>query len=311
MSAKMSEYQVCFFDFTLSLEAASKWCMAEERGDPIKTISATLDDHAKQWVFQLEESDSGFKHYQGRLNLRKKRRLGELPKILQDTVLTKAHFSTTSTGTAKGKQPFSYVLKGDTRIDGPWMDKDQQEEEVYIPRQYRIAELTSAQQEIVDICSEFHTREIHGLYCPDGGTGKSTIAALMELQGKGYDIPPYNDFDKLIQGVCNMLMDEKQRQPGALFFDMPRAMNKSQLNGFYMAVEQCKKGKVWDMRYHYKKWWFDSPCIWVFTNTKPDLNLLSRDRWVWHTIEDDELIDWNPESPDVPKWEGARPTKKG
>lgn len=79
-----------------------------------------------------------------------------------------------------------------------------------------------------------------------------------------------------------------------MFFDMPRAMPKQALHGLYTAIEQIKKGKVYDLRYHYKDWWFDSPQIWVFSNTMPDRSLLSADRWkVWTVHETTfELEPW-------------------
>ena len=70
---------------------------------------------------------------------------------------------------------------------------------------------------------------------------------------------------------------------------MPRAQSKEKLSGLYAAIEQIKKGKVWDFRNTYKEWWFDSPRIWVFCNETPNLNYLSRDRWRFHKLVDGKL----------------------
>jgi hypothetical protein len=65
--------------------------------------------------------------------------------------------------------------------------------------------------------------------------------------------------------------------------DMPRAIKKDKLNGFYSAIESLKDGYAFDDRYKFVEKIFDSPCIWVFTNTYPDTDLLSEDRWkFWH-----------------------------
>jgi len=44
-------------------------------------LKAVLDKWAKHWVFQLEEGDNGYKHYQGRISLLKKRKLSQLKAV--------------------------------------------------------------------------------------------------------------------------------------------------------------------------------------------------------------------------------------
>ena len=123
------------------------------------------------------------------------------------------------------------------------------------------------------------------IYCPSGNKGKSTIASLCELLGMGVDLLPVNDADKLIQSCCDMCEARSLRDPSPVFIDLPRAMSKDRLYGLYTAIEQIKKGKLYDLRYKYKVWWIDSPAIWVFSNIQPDLTLLSSDRWMIHTIK--------------------------
>jgi hypothetical protein len=68
-------------------------------------------------------------------------------------------------------------------------------------------------------------------------------------------------------------------------------MDKRKLGGMYSAIEQIKKGKVYDMRYSYKEWWFNSPQIWVFGNHMPDLSMLSADRWkIWSIDASMDLV---------------------
>lgn len=51
-----------------------------------------------------------------------------------------------------------------------------------------------------------------------------------------------------------------------------------------------KNGKVYDTRHSSRKWFVDSPVIWVFTNSEPDTELLSSDRWrLWTINEKKEL----------------------
>ena len=72
-------------------------------------------------------------------------------------------------------------------------------------------------------------------------------------------------------------------------------MNKDRLNGIYTAIEQIKKGKLFDLRYKYKEYWIDAPQIWVFSNIEPDISMLSKDRWrLWAISDDKELVSYNP-----------------
>lgn len=101
----------------------------------------------------------------------------------------------------------------------------------------------------------------------------------MELKYGGIDLPPLNDFKEIIQIMYGICSAKNLRTIGGVFFDLPRAMDKERLHGIFCALEQIKKGKLYDMRYSYRDWWIDSPQIWVFTNYLPDLSLLSNDRW--------------------------------
>lgn len=252
---------VWVYDFTTPADKADK-----------DDIINCLNEHTKKWTFQLERGETtGYEHYQGRFSLKVKRRPNECIKLFKDMPL----YNIRPTSTANHENDF-YVTKADTRIDGPWKDTDKV---TFIPRQYRDLDLYPWQQTIKDSAEHFEPRIINLIYDPAGGRGKSTIAAICELLHGGIDMPPLNDYKELIALACNICMDANLRSPKIMFFDMPRAVRKDQLFGLYSAIEQIKKGKLYDCRYHYKSWWIDSPQIWVFTNTLPDTSLLSMDRW--------------------------------
>ena len=277
---------VTCWDFTLP---------AAERTN--KEVKDAVKKLFKKWCFQLEKGDSGYVHYQGRGSLFKKRRLEETKALCKGVGWGDVHLSPSSNNSQKG--PLFYVMKEDTRMEGPWTDEQEDdEEEVYIPRQYRglIDNLLPWQKVVWESADKFDTRVINLVFDPDGGNGKSTIAALMDLHKRGIDLPPMNDAEKLIQSVADILMARKIREPKVVFVDLPRAMDKRRLGGLYTAIEQVKKGKVYDVRYHYKEWWFDSPQIWVFTNIEPDLSMLSRDRWRLWTIVNSDLVPFVPTS---------------
>jgi len=237
--------------------------------------------NAKKWTFQKEKSDSQYIHWQGRFSLIKKRSKSKLMDLFEASQLKPPNYLEPTT-TTNHKEEFFYAQKQDTRILGPFRDTDKPTEEVYIPKQFRDIKLYPWQQQIIDSAKIFNDREIHLIYDPVGNQGKSTVASICELLYNGIDMPPLNDYKELVQLACNICMDTNNRKPGIMLFDMPRAIDKTRLYGLYSAIEQIKKGKLYDTRHHYKKYWIDSPVIWVFTNHLPDESLLSPDRWkIW------------------------------
>ncbi|AXH75489.1 MAG: replication-associated protein [Circoviridae sp.] len=261
----------CVYDFTLS-------CKME---DSVIDIKKWLNMMCKKWAFQKEEGDSGYLHFQGRFSLKVKKRLVEI----------KAPFKWRLSITSKCNcTNMFYVTKEETRIEGPWTDEDKV---VYIPVQYRkyVNNLLPFQKSILNM--PVNWRVVNLIIDTTGNNGKSVTAALGELLYNGVDLPFCNDGNMLIQTVCDIIEGQQERTPGPFFLDLPRAIPKIHMAGYFTACEQIKKGKVWDCRYKYKSWWYDSPNVWVFTNKKPDLSYLSYDRWkLWEINENKELVEF-------------------
>jgi len=74
-----------------------------------------------------------------------------------------------------------------------------------------------------------------------------------------------------------MVMDTPKSR--LYLIDFPRAMNKSQCSGFWSAIESIKNGHAYDDRYSFREEFFDSPNIWIFTNTCVKTKWLTNDRW--------------------------------
>lgn len=272
-----TQKQIYRYDFTFS----KKLC------DDPKTIINKLKIYCKKYVFQLEQgSSTGFLHWQGRISLKDKMRLQT---VVNKEILKDARWSPTSSN-CKG---FDYVMKGETRIGKTYRDDIM---ELYIPRQYRnkLRNLRPFQQTIFDRRNDFDDRIINYIYCCDGNIGKSVIASICELFGNGIDLPVINDGEKVLASACNICMAKQIRNPTPIFIDIPRAFNQERMGGIFTAIEQIKKGKLYDMRYNYKTWWIDSPQMWVFANVEPDFEYLSLDRWkVWKVNSRYELVPYS------------------
>lgn len=243
-------------------------------------LCSFLPEIAKKWAFQLEQGETGYKHYQGRLSLKVKKRLLEICSKLKTTIMKDAHISVTS---KENQNNDFYVTKEDTRVLGPWTDKEN--DSIYIPRQIAIInQLKSWQLSIKNTVNTFDTRTINVLINESGNIGKSTLISYLHCHRLARRLPPVNDAKDLMR----IVMDAPTSN--CYLIDMPKAMNKERLYGMYCAIECIKDGFAYDDRYHYREKLFDCPCIWIFTNTVPDMSLLSRDRWVLWKVENETLI---------------------
>lgn len=253
--------QISMYDFTMPADRIE-----------VPILQKSLKVWAKKWVFQKEEGDTGYIHYQGRISLIKKRRLEEIGALLAKTELKGIRLSPTH-----DVKSFNYVMKADTRIDGPWMDTD--EEPRYIPRQIReLGKLHDWQQKVIDLSTVWDTRTIHIIIDEGGNHGKSTLCTYMGVMGLGRTLPFVNDYKDIMRMVMDMPVS------GCYLIDMPRAISKDKLFQMYAGIETIKSGYAYDDRYSFKDKYFDCPNVFVFTNKEPDYTLLSRDRWKLWTI---------------------------
>lgn len=264
-------------------------------------LTSWLKSNCKKYVFQKEAGDSGYVHWQGRFSLIKKRNKSSLMKLFKAAGVNIPNYLA-PTATSNHQDSFFYALKADTRILGPFMDPSHKQKyesiDNYLPVQFRGLTLWPWQQKLLDDIDRKDYRVIDLIYDPTGNKGKSTIASICEIMHGCIDMPALNDFKELMALAHNICCDSNNRNPRAFFFDMPRACPKNALNGLFSAIEQIKKGKLYDTRYHYKSFWIDSPRVWVFSNVLPDMNMLSADRWrIWTINDKKELIDYHKLSP--------------
>ncbi|QMW68685.1 replication-associated protein [Crucivirus-163] len=236
--------------------------------------------HCKKWDFQQEQGErTGAIHLQGRMWLKVKTRLLTIAKKFPGF-----HLSITSKANAKNSY---YVSKEETRIAGPWSSDDK---DVYVPRQVKeVKDLYPWQESIIKDASTWDTRHINIIIDKSGNIGKSTLCTYMGVYGIGRKIPYSNDF----RDIMRMVMDTPVSR--LYLFDLPKALKKEHLNQFFAGVEEIKNGYAYDDRYNFREKYFDCPNVWIFTNSVPDKNYLSADRWVlWEVGTTFQL---NPYSP--------------
>lgn len=267
METDKRQSPICVYDWTAPADYISK-----------EEIIILLKEHCKKWAFQKEQGEkTGYIHWQGRLSLKEKLRLNQLIK-------TWGHpkFSFKPTSDANKDNVF-YVIKNETRIEGPWTDKDPEEQ--YVPRQIReIETLYPWQERVIKISKIWDTRKINCIVDGRGNNGKSTLVGYMRAHNLGRKLPFSNDYRDLMRMVMDMPTSN------CYIIDMPRAINKEKLFQLWSAIEEIKGGYAYDDRYSFKEKLFDCPQIFVFMNSYPDTTLLSKDRWkMWYIDENMRL----------------------
>jgi hypothetical protein len=263
------------------------WRMNEEYA-AIDVLLEWMPQFAKKWVFQLEQGEQNeYRHWQGRMSMHKKAFKNEVLQMFRNSI----GYAPNDVSPTHDAKSFSYVMKLQTRIEGPWRDD---KEALYMPPQYEMdyESMYPYQKVIYDSREVYDKRHINFVYCPSGNIGKSTIAHHMFFKGLAYMIPPYSDGDKISQFFCSYLSTRKVRDPKVVFLDCPRSMKQYKMSGIYRAIESIKCGCVTDTRYGGTIWGFKSPQVWVFSNEKPYIKALSQDRWkVWEVNEKMEFVE--------------------
>lgn len=244
-------------------------------------IKKSLESLCRKFCFQKEKGEeTGKIHFQGRFTLKIKKRKSEIIKLLQEESWKKFHISITSSNNQKNDY---YVMKDDTRIEGPWTDEDV---EIYIPKDIKkINELKPWQESLRNTLKEYNERTVDIVFDESGNKGKTTLVRYMMLYDDAELLPFCNDY----KDIMRMAYDVGPKE--IYLVDMPRAINKEKLSQFFSGIETLKSGYCYDDRYKFTKRIFDRPRICIFTNVQPDKSMLSKDMWkIWCINNEEQLV---------------------
>lgn len=232
-------------------------------------LALFLREIGKKWVFQEEKGEQkGYEHYQIRISLHKKKRLNELRSLLKNTILEGAHLSQTSTN---GTKTFDYVMKLDTRINGPWKDDDPLPEDI---DKELLCPPNEFQKGILEyINGEIHPREILVVVDTEGSKGKTWLKKYLRWKKLAIVIPC---FDKM-EDIAQMVMCKPAHR--CYIIDMPKSIKTCKMAGFWSGIEMIKDGYCYDKRNSFKDRQMPTPHMIVLTNKQPVTEHLSKDRW--------------------------------
>lgn len=297
----MTETTIRRYDFTFHTNE-EYW-----KDDKVK-LDRFCTNRCAHWVYQLERAPTTDRlHFQGRVSLKTKARLSTITHICHTLDIT-AHWSPTSNGT----KDFDYVMKEDTRVEGPWMDKEIEFEQFQVPKvtktvlKLKDMGLRAWQQTIVDMSKIYDDRSIDIILDKKGCIGKSAILKYLDFEKLAYQVPTINNMKDLMQAVLSLMKRYGMRD--AFVIDFPRGISHKTQNSLWCAIEDIKNGYVYDTRYKCEYIRFDEPRVFVFTNTLPPRYLMSQDRWKYWIVENDELVSYHPNDGDYNELSDPAPT---
>lgn len=260
---KSKEVPCAVWDLTICMEST-----------PVPALKATFNELFKKWVFQLERgAESGYMHYQCRVSVSPKKRQSAMIKYCRD--IPRCHVSRTSNNS---KDDDFYVMKVETRVDGPWKSTDPASG--YIQERYRgTLEWKLWQRQMYGLIEpKADDRTVNLILETEGNKGKSFLICYLCQLGLARRIPPQESAKDILQFVMSF------KPAKCYFIDLPRATSNRDQHAIYSALETLKDGYTYDSRYKGKERWFEPPHVWVITNVRPAEDLLSRDRWRFWTI---------------------------
>lgn len=286
-----------------SVPVVSDFC-ANRSGSQISTFDITvwhdqcpdrymfvkiLREYCKKFAYQLEAgSENGTLHWQCRVSLIVKRRLHEFQSVFP-IKFPHAKVSITSKDVHKG-QNFNYAMKGDTRVEGPWTDKDDSEPPFMsnglrrFLTYHKYSWQETLQEMLESMIAAMDDRSIICVIDTFGNSGKSMFCKYLAYKQIALSLPTMVSMEDMLQFCMS------QPPAKAYLVDMPRALKKEKLHQFWSGIEQLKNGYLYDKRYTGRVKQIDEPQIVVFTNFPPDLSALSPDRWKMYAMTADRAL---------------------
>jgi len=188
--------------------------------------------------------------------------------LLRDLGMTNSLYC--APASEKGKKALQdYCMKKETRILGPWADKaiymGQDLIQKLRPWQAAIKELVTSETP--------HPRKIFWVYDEVGGAGKSSFAKYMYFHHKIITLT-FGDAKDLLYVV------QKFQGRTAYMFDLSRTKGgKTSMSDIYQALEAVKNGMFVSSKYESDICLMSTPHVVVFSNHKPNMDALSKDRF--------------------------------
>lgn len=153
-----------------------------------------------------------------------------------------------------------------------------------------IDEMLEWMKELENILLEkANKRAVYWIWEPIGGVGKSSFAKYLCHKYKATYIDEGKKAD-----LINIIYNIKDiNSKSIIVIDIPRD-NGNKIS--YKAIEQIKNGMICNTKYETGMKLFNSPHVIIFSNSYPEIEKLSLDRWKIGEIKDKKLV-WQTLTP--------------
>lgn len=249
---------------------------------------------ASRWAFQLEAGEqNGTLHYQCRLQLRTKARRSTLMNKFEEFGLKPNYLAVTSNA---HKGDMFYVMKSETRQEGPWTDQDGEKPPVQFEQERQLFPFQRSFLKLIKRHAD--DRSVNFLYEKTGGKGRSYLVSKLAHDKIVYAPPAVfcTSAERMMQNLASQVLADREYERmyqkevrrlkiPVIFVDLPRSATMKTVQELYFALESFKTGLLVDTRYKYTEVWISTPHIWVTSNKLPDPKMLSFDRWTFWQID--------------------------
>lgn len=265
--------------------------------DTPRELQDKLMTICKKWVFQREVGKEGTMHYQIRLSLKDKSREASIISQLHEMGIM-AHATPTSLKTVSVQEgkgftvKFDYVMKSDTRTEGPWSDK---EPIIDMPREILGRTKREWQKVIYDEIKTMQEdgpkeawfdRRVFVIVDPVGAGGKTTLQKFVGWDKLGCMVPPFEKPEDTL-AACMELKSNK-----CFMVNLPRGYSTKDEKTFWAGMESLKDGYLYDKRFNFRSVQISSPIVYVFSNRAP-MGQMSKDRFHIRLLHGGKLYQWS------------------
>jgi len=242
---------------------ARRWCFTLNNysTDDDKKLEKYLTHKSKRFIYQAEKGAEGTPHLQGVFELTNASSFKALKKQLGD----KLHLEKCNNWNASVK----YCQKTEGRLQEPKYKGFRKPLKL-------IKDLRQWQQDVINNINFSNDRSINWYYDEEGCKGKTQLAKYIcnsrnaiYVSGKGNDIK---------YAITSYILEEETRADELIcIFHYTRSVEHFVS---YSALEEIKDGIWFNTKYEAKMMMINSPHVIVFANFEPEIEKLSKDRWI-------------------------------
>jgi len=255
-------------------------CMANPQVNH-ETLSAKFDQIASKWAFQKELSEeTKFLHYQCQIETKEKKRCSEIQALLNPICISRAAITATSSAGEKGG--FSYAMKDNTRVEGPWTNirVNPRFEDImkgYYPWQQKVNDLP------------YSKRVVDFIFDPVGNNGKTVWAEFMTFYMRKA-VYLMNYFVTPLEMMQYAYEFTKENHEAFFIIDLPRVKpSEHHLKLITDIIEKLANGVVQETRYKARQKLLGLTKVVVLSNYELRLNLTENRIRKW-TITNHDLV---------------------